>query len=191
MRVDVGATLRNLAGPVVARALRVEVRGAHRVPRRGPLVVACQDGDEGTRWILRSLLPRPVHVVPGDEGPAIDVQFDAVSRLAEGQAVAFAGAHPAPGFTALASGAPVLPADIATDPVGDQRHPVADIVGQQVEPGLKLIVIQQSGLKDQKRLYGEPLLNIGEGLCRFACGFCVRGGLDAGVCHRALPIPAA
>ena len=121
MRVDVGATLRNLAGPVVARALRVEVRGAHRVPRRGPLVVACQDGDEGTRWILRSLLPRPVHVVPGDEGPAIDVQFDAVSRLAEGQAVAFAGAHPAPGFTALASGAPVLPADIATDPVSGQR----------------------------------------------------------------------
>lgn len=115
------ATLRNVAGPIVARALKVEVRGAHRVPPRGPLIVVALGSDEATRWVLRSLLPRPVHVVRAPQGAAIDAQLDAVGRLAIGEAIAFAGGHPPPGFVVLASDAPVLPAEIAVDPISGHR----------------------------------------------------------------------
>lgn len=115
------ATLRNVAGPILARAWKIEVRGAHRVPPHGALVVVALSDDEMTRWVLRSLLPRPVHVVRSTEGPAVDAQFEAVQRLTEGEAIGFAGAHPPPGFVVLAGDAPVLPAEIAMDPVSGQR----------------------------------------------------------------------
>lgn len=121
MRPNLDATVRNVVGPLVARALKVEVRGAHNVPPRGPLIVIALTSDETTRWVLRSLLPRPVHIVRALEGAAIDAQFEAVERLVAGEAIAFAGAHPPPGFVVLASDAPIVPAEIAMDPVSGQR----------------------------------------------------------------------
>ncbi|MBM3669873.1 MAG: hypothetical protein FJW97_07660 [Actinobacteria bacterium] len=121
MRVNLEATLRNVAAPVVARLLRVEVRGAHRLPTAGPVIVASSGGDEQTRWVMRTLLRRPVHVLPNLNGPAIDAQLDAVDRLLRGEAVGFAGSVPAPGFVVLASGAPAVPIDLVEDPVAGTR----------------------------------------------------------------------
>jgi len=121
MKVNLEATLRNVAGPVVARALRVEVRGAHRLPTSGPVIVVCGQGDEQSRWVMRTLLRRPIHVLPSAEGPVIDVQLDAVDRLSRGEAIGFAGGVPAPGFVLLASGAPVTPIDLVEDPVVGTR----------------------------------------------------------------------
>ena len=121
MRPNLEATLRNLAGPLVARAFKVEVRGAHRVPRRGPVILVSLGDDEVTRWMLRSLLPRPVHVVRASQGPAIDAQFDAVEHLVTGGAIAFAGDQPRPGFAILAGDAPLLPVEIVMDRVSGQR----------------------------------------------------------------------
>lgn len=130
MRINLEATLRNVAAPVVARGLRVDVRGAHRLPPSGPVVVVCGLGDEKSRWVMRTLLRRPVHVLPGVEGPSIDVQLGAVDRLGRGEAIGIAGGQPPPGFVVLASGAPVTPVELIVDPVagsrilfvGDPRH---------------------------------------------------------------------
>lgn len=121
MRINLEATLRNVAAPVVARVLRVEVRGAHRLPTSGPVVVVGGTSDEQFRWVMRSLLRRPVHVLPNAEGPAIDMQLDAVERLSRGEAVGFAGTTPAPGFVVLASAAPVTPIDLVADPISGTR----------------------------------------------------------------------
>jgi hypothetical protein len=121
MSVNLEATLRNVAAPVVARLLRVEVRGAHRLPTLGPVVVVSSRGDEQSRWVMRTLLRRPVHVLPNAGGLAIDVQFDAVERLARGEAIGIAGGVPAPGFVVLASRAPVTPIELVEDPVAGTR----------------------------------------------------------------------
>ena len=121
MRIDVEATLRNVAGPIVARGLHVEVRGAHRLPASGPVIVASADGDERSRLIVRFVLRRPVHLLDASVGPAVDVQLDAVARLAAGEAVAFTGDQPRPGFVVLASGAPVTPVFLAMDTVSGSR----------------------------------------------------------------------
>lgn len=121
MRVNLEATLRNVAAPVVARVLHVEVRGAHRLPTLGPVVVVSSRGDEKSRWVMRTLLRRPVHVLPNADGPAIDVQLDAVDRLERGEAIGIAGGGPAPGFVVLASAAPVTPIDLVADPISGTR----------------------------------------------------------------------
>jgi hypothetical protein len=135
MKVNGQATLRNVAAPLVARVLRVEVRGAHRLPSSGPVIVACAHADDRSRWIMRTLLRRPVHVLPSIDGPAIDMQLDAVGRLSRGEAVGFAGLVPPPGFVVLASGSPVTPVDIVGDPTAGTRTLfVGDAV--QVPPSL-------------------------------------------------------
>ena len=121
MRVNLEATLRNVAAPVVARVLHVEVRGAHRLPTLGPVVVVSSRGDEQSRWVMRTLLRRPVRVLPNEDGPAIDVQLDAVDRLACGWAIGIAGGVPAPGFVVLASRAAVTPIELVEDPVAATR----------------------------------------------------------------------
>lgn len=147
MRVDLEATLRNVAGPVLARGLNVEVRGAHRVPVSGPVILVCARGDERSRLIVRFLLRRPVHLIDAAPGPAVDAQLDAVTRLAAGEVVAFAGDHPRPGFAVLASGAPVIPLEVTTDVVSRSR---TLFVGEPSSPPPSLVGADPASLTDTR-----------------------------------------
>ena len=72
MRVSWPASVRNLVGPVLRKAYRVQVTGAHRVPRSGGvLLVANHDGIIDAT-VLAACGPRPVQVVtePGALGDA-------------------------------------------------------------------------------------------------------------------------
>lgn len=63
MRVSGFATTRNFAGPLVRGAYAIRVTGAHRVPRRGPVLLVANHGGIVDATLLATISPRPVRVV--------------------------------------------------------------------------------------------------------------------------------
>lgn len=63
MKISGVATTRNIAGPVLRGAFRLRLTGAHRVPRRGPVLLVSNHGGIVDATLLASACPRPVRVV--------------------------------------------------------------------------------------------------------------------------------
>ena len=65
MRVSWPASVRNLVGPVLRKAYRVQVTGAHRVPRSGGVLLVANHDGLIDATVLAACGPRPVRVVTG------------------------------------------------------------------------------------------------------------------------------
>lgn len=63
MKISGFATTRNLAGPLVRSAYAVRITGAHRVPRRGAVLIVANHGGIVDATLLATVSPRPVRVV--------------------------------------------------------------------------------------------------------------------------------
>ncbi|MFM9136304.1 MAG: lysophospholipid acyltransferase family protein [bacterium] len=63
MRVSWPASVRNVVGPVLRRAYRVRVTGAHRVPRSGGVLLVANHDGLVDATVLAVCGPRPVRVV--------------------------------------------------------------------------------------------------------------------------------
>lgn len=72
MRISWPASVRNVVGPVLRRAYRVRVTGAHRVPRSGGVLLVANHDGLIDATVLATCGPRPVQVVtePGTLGDA-------------------------------------------------------------------------------------------------------------------------
>lgn len=120
------ANARNLAGPALRVAFRLEVFGSHHLPATGPLLIVGEQPELLAGPVIKAMAPRPIHVlappvamavVPtvaiaagGDlvnAHPGIRGAEEALRILASGGAVALLGELPAVGYLAASSGAPV------------------------------------------------------------------------------------
>ena len=63
MKVSAVATTRNLLGPLVRAAYRINVTGAHHVPLKGGLLVIANHPGIADATLLAAAAPRPVRVV--------------------------------------------------------------------------------------------------------------------------------
>jgi 1-acyl-sn-glycerol-3-phosphate acyltransferase len=138
--VSLAATTRNLVGPVMRLGYRLHVHGAHRCPRRGPVLVVAPYRGFWDATVIATCLPRPVEVLiapgglaavggrlPGrivvaedDPGPGLRA---ARAVLGAGGAVgawAGDGLEHAAGFLAAHSSAAVLPVVVIG---GSGAHP--------------------------------------------------------------------
>lgn len=141
------AHARNLVGPLIRSTYRIEVRNIENLPTRGPVVIACDWNNIAAPTVLKSGLPRPVHVwaagpaaLPGpllsitgdlampDGRPGIDVLRQVTDLLEQGEAVAAIGVGDV-GYALARTGAPVLIASITapatkrpTDPPARKSH---------------------------------------------------------------------
>jgi 1-acyl-sn-glycerol-3-phosphate acyltransferase len=134
------ATARNLVAPVLRWGYRVRLQGAHRCPRRGPLLVVAPHRGFLDPTIIATCLPRPVDVlvdpgglsalgarIPGrivldlaDPGVALG---QAREKLAQGGAVGAwsgDGLERAAGYLAMRFASAVLPVTVFG---GSGRHP--------------------------------------------------------------------
>ena len=64
------AHARNLIGPVLSRAYRIRMTGAHHLPTRGPVIVISDQQGLLDPTILATALPRPVRVMSQGTGVA-------------------------------------------------------------------------------------------------------------------------
>lgn len=157
--MSASATTRNVLAPVLRLGYRLTVHGAHRVPRRGPLIVVAPHLGFLDATVIATCLPRPVDVLvdpgglaavggrlPGrilvddaDPGPALRQAVRIVR--ADGAVGAWAGdGHEhAAGYLLARTGAPVLPVAVFG---GSGDHPgnpprwrarVDVVVGEPVE----------------------------------------------------------
>lgn len=130
MRTTRAAHARNLVGPLVRSAYRIEVRCVENLPLQGPILVLCDWNNIAAPTVLKAGLPRPVHVwaagpaaLPGpllsitgdlavpDGRPGVDVLRAATDLLDKGEAVAAIGVLDV-GYALARTGAPVLTASI-------------------------------------------------------------------------------
>ena len=138
--MSAGATTRNVLAPVLRWGYRLKVHGAHRVPRRGPLIVVAPHLGFLDASVIATCLSRPVEVivdpgglaalggrVPGrilvddaDPGPGLRQAVRTVR--AEGAVGAWAtdGHERAAGYLLARTGAPVLPVAVFG---GSGHHP--------------------------------------------------------------------
>lgn len=137
--MSITATARNVVAPVLRWGYRLRVHGAHRCPRRGPLIVAAPHHGFLDATVIATCLPRPVDVlvdpgglaavggkVPGrvvvdvaDPGPGLR---QAVDRVEAGGAVGVwvgEGNERAAGYVLAHTGATVLPVVVLG---GSGRH---------------------------------------------------------------------
>lgn len=134
------ATARNLVAPLVRWGYRLRIHGAHRCPRRGPLLVVAPHLGFLDPTVIATCLIRPVDVlidpgalstlggrIPGrivvDEADPASALGRALHRLGEGAAVGAwtgEGRERAAGYLALRSAAMILPVAVLG---GSGRHP--------------------------------------------------------------------
>lgn len=124
------AHARNLVGPLIRSAYRIEAAHTDRVPKRGGVVIVCDWNNIAAPTVVKAALPRPVHVWAAGPaalpGPLLSVTGDlampegtpgvaTVSRvlelLTQGEAVVAIGAVDI-GFVISKSAAPVMAARI-------------------------------------------------------------------------------
>jgi 1-acyl-sn-glycerol-3-phosphate acyltransferase len=138
--MSAGATARNVIAPVMRWGYRLHLHGAHRCPRRGPLLVVAAHEGFLDATVIATCLPRPVDVLvdpggltalggrlPGriivdEDEPGTGLR-EAVARLQAGGAVgawAGEGRERAAGLLAARSGAAILPVAVLG---GSGRHP--------------------------------------------------------------------
>lgn len=138
--MTLGATARNLVGPAMRWGYRLRVHGAHRCPRRGPLLVVAPHLGFWDATVIATCLPRPVDVLvppgglaalgrqlPGrivideeDPGPGLRMAADVLGDGGAVGAWAGDGLEGAAGLLAARSGATVLPVAVLG---GSGRHP--------------------------------------------------------------------
>jgi 1-acyl-sn-glycerol-3-phosphate acyltransferase len=124
-----GATARNLVAPLLRWGYRVRLQGAHRCPRRGPLLVVAPHSGFLDPTIVATCLPRPVDVLvdpgglsalgaripgrivvdPPDPGVALGQARESLARGGAVGAWSGDGLERAAGYLALRSAATVLP----------------------------------------------------------------------------------
>jgi len=126
-RLNVAASVRNVLGPVLRLAYPSDVWGAHHLPMSGPVLVVGDQPELLAGGLVKAAAPRPVHVIgtpaamqavppalmqaAGDlpcVQPGIDAAASALHLLASDEAVVALGPTPAPGYLAVASGAPIV-----------------------------------------------------------------------------------
>lgn len=124
------AHARNLIGPLIRSAYRIDVRGGDHVPARGGLLIMCDWNNIAAPGILKAAIPRPVHVWAAGPaalpGPLLSVTGDlampvarsgvtvvghVIDLLHSGEAVVGVGVHDV-GYVVARTGAPVLVAAI-------------------------------------------------------------------------------
>lgn len=138
--MSASATARNVLAPVVRWGYRLKVHGAHRVPRRGPLIVVAPHLGFLDATVISTCLPRPIDVLvdpgglaalggrlPGrilvddtDPGPGLR---QAVGTVRAGGAVGAwtgDGHERAAGYLLAQTAAPVLPVAVLG---GSGHHP--------------------------------------------------------------------
>lgn len=137
------AHARNLVGPLIRSAYRIEVRNVENLPARGPVLIVCRWNNIAAPTVLKAGLPRPVHVwaagsaalpgpllsITGDlampEGrPGVDVVRAVTKLLEQGEAVAAVGVGDI-GYALARTGAPVLVASITAPPTKRPTDPPA------------------------------------------------------------------
>ena len=62
MGLSRAAHARNLIGPLVRSAYRIDVHGSENLPRRGAVLIVCDWNNIAAPSILKAGIPRPVHV---------------------------------------------------------------------------------------------------------------------------------
>lgn len=130
MKSSRAAHARNLIGPLIRSAYRIEERGFGNVPKHGALLVICDWNNIAAPGVMKAAMPRPVHVwaagpaalpgplmsVTGDlampEGrPGVAAVRRVIELLRQGEAVVAIGV-PDVGYPALKAGAEVMTASI-------------------------------------------------------------------------------
>lgn len=125
------AHARNLIGPLIRSAYRIDVHGSEHVPARGGLLIVCDWNNIAAPGILKAAIPRPVHVwaagpaaLPGpllsvtgdlampDARAGVTVVGRVIDLLQSGEAVVGVGVKDV-GYVLARSGAPVLTASIS------------------------------------------------------------------------------
>jgi hypothetical protein len=124
------AHARNLIGPLIRSAYRIDVRGSEHVPARGALLIVCDWNNIAAPGILKSAIARPVHVWASGPaalpGPLLSVTGDlampdarsgvcvvgrVIDLLQEGEAVVGVGVRDV-GYVLARTGASVVVAAI-------------------------------------------------------------------------------
>lgn len=128
MGISRAAHARNLIGPLVRSAYRIDVHGSENLPRRGPVLIMCDWNNIAAPSIIKAGLPRPVHVWAAGPaalpGPLLSVVGDlampeggvgvgtirrVVEVLERGEAVAAIGVHDL-GYVVAKTRAPLMTA---------------------------------------------------------------------------------
>lgn len=130
MGVSRAAHARNLIGPLVRSAYSIEVTGADALPKRGPVLIVCDWNNIAAPTVVKSGLPRPVHVwasgpaaLPGpllsvsgdlampENKAGIGIVRDVVDLLDQGEAIVAIGVGDL-GYVLARSRAPLMTATI-------------------------------------------------------------------------------